>query len=297
MHYVIGDIHGCFDELMDMIKRIDRKDPKAEYILLGDFPDRGPKVWETMNWVSQNVSPVSRFKSVQGNHDRLLQEWFFDWADWYNKQPLKDKLLNQLDHSEEPKPDYDFYDIAKAHKSLTPRKLNRFIATYAAMPYHMVVEVPCSDGSKITYDIVHGWYAYDYPDRSYGQHMFNTWARECEGNHVNDHIIVHGHTPTVTELYTRDPSSPPGMIVYRKNAINLDGGCCYFDEHKDKGYPCMLCAICLETLEEFYSHRLDARIGKERASAFREKYYSKPDPYRAEMLARLGIEDPSPVPK
>lgn len=44
MHYCIGDIHGCFDEMLLLIQKIENTDKDAEFIFLGDFIDRGPKV-------------------------------------------------------------------------------------------------------------------------------------------------------------------------------------------------------------------------------------------------------------
>ena len=50
MHYVIGDVHGCYDELAALLTIIERKDKAARFILLGDLIDRGPKVWEVLYW-------------------------------------------------------------------------------------------------------------------------------------------------------------------------------------------------------------------------------------------------------
>ncbi len=287
MHYCIGDIHGCYDEMMILVRRLKKRDPQARIIFLGDFPDRGPKVWDVMQWMSENINPTGSFTSVQGNHDRLLQDWFFDWLKWYQAQPLLSRLSGRLDRTDEPHPDYDFYEIAQKHHALTPRKLNSIFATYTSMPYHMSYTVPGRNGAPVTYDIVHGWYFYELSENAYGQHMFNMWARETEGNHSNDHIIIHGHTPTITEPFTHGhPESPPGMIAYRHNAINLDGGCCYYEPGGD--FPCMLCAICLETLEEFYSHTLEQRLGREKAAAYRQQYFSEPNPYRQDLLRMLG---------
>ena len=86
------------------------------------------------------------------------------------------------------------------------------------------------------------------------------------------------------------------MIAYRKNSINLDGGCCF---SKRFDYPCMLCAICLETLEEIYPDTLENRFyknankmismeeAKKRAKEYREKYMKKENPHRKAMLKML----------
>ncbi|MBQ7678077.1 MAG: metallophosphoesterase [Lachnospiraceae bacterium] len=287
MHYVIGDIHGCYDEMISLVERIRKRDPQAKIIFLGDFCDRGPKVWEVMQWMAQNINPTGNYLSVQGNHDRILQEWFFDWSEWYRSQPLLHRLTGNLDREGEPHPDYDFYEVAKAHHALTPRRLNSIFATYTLMPFHYEITVPGRNGAPVVYDIVHGWFEYNMPENAYGQHMYNTWARELNGNYANDHIIVHGHTPTVTEpVLHGHPETPPGMIAYRHNAINLDGGCCYYKPGGE--YPCLLCAICLESMVVFFSHRLEVRLGREMAAAYREKYLSEPNPFRLEMLRMLG---------
>lgn len=54
MHYAIGDVHGCYDELMALLKTIEERDADARYIFVGDFIDRGPKVWETLMWAMDN---------------------------------------------------------------------------------------------------------------------------------------------------------------------------------------------------------------------------------------------------
>lgn len=48
MHYVIGDVHGCYDEMTALLAKIESMDPEAEIWFVGDFIDRGPKVWETL---------------------------------------------------------------------------------------------------------------------------------------------------------------------------------------------------------------------------------------------------------
>ena len=46
-HYVIGDVHGCYEDFL-LLK--ERRDPDATIILTGDFLDRGPEVWEMLGW-------------------------------------------------------------------------------------------------------------------------------------------------------------------------------------------------------------------------------------------------------
>ena len=87
----------------------------------------------------------------------------------------------------------------------------------------------------------------------------NLWSRDgILGNMKNDNVIVHGHTPTISSMYRMACPGRAGIVGYCKNAINVDGGCCNALNYKK--FPCMLCAICLENLNEFYSHELEERF-------------------------------------
>ena len=44
MHYVIGDIHGCYQDMMALLNKIESQDQDAQIIFVGDFIDRGPDV-------------------------------------------------------------------------------------------------------------------------------------------------------------------------------------------------------------------------------------------------------------
>ena len=46
---IIGDIHGCYDELIALLKKCERK-PSDEVISIGDMVDRGPKPWEVVEF-------------------------------------------------------------------------------------------------------------------------------------------------------------------------------------------------------------------------------------------------------
>ena len=47
MDYVTGDIHGCFDKFMKLLKKIKFSEKDNLYII-GDVIDRGPKPIETL---------------------------------------------------------------------------------------------------------------------------------------------------------------------------------------------------------------------------------------------------------
>ncbi len=80
---IIGDIHGCYDELVALLTRLDYNvvepdrvlpPPGRKAIFLGDLVDRGPKVPETLRLVMRMVGHGSAL-CVPGNHDvKLLRK-------------------------------------------------------------------------------------------------------------------------------------------------------------------------------------------------------------------------------
>ncbi len=68
---VIGDIHGCFDELMDLIKTVGLTS-QDRVVAVGDLTVKGPKSLEVVEMFRKDV----RFSSVIGNHDlALVRRW------------------------------------------------------------------------------------------------------------------------------------------------------------------------------------------------------------------------------
>lgn len=68
---VVGDIHGCFDELIDLMTLIDLQ-ADDRLVAVGDLVVKGPKSLEVMELFTND----KRFSSVIGNHDRKLrQRW------------------------------------------------------------------------------------------------------------------------------------------------------------------------------------------------------------------------------
>ncbi len=68
---VIGDIHGCFDEFMALLKQCGYR-PGDFFISVGDLMDRGPKSKDVIEWfmVAENAF------SVEGNHDNKAKRYW-----------------------------------------------------------------------------------------------------------------------------------------------------------------------------------------------------------------------------
>src|SRR6218665_21065 len=63
--FVVGDIHGCFDELMALVQKIELGENDL-LIALGDIVDRGNKSKEVYTYLRNRPNTVV----LMGNHER-----------------------------------------------------------------------------------------------------------------------------------------------------------------------------------------------------------------------------------
>lgn len=95
--YVIGDLHGCYDLLMDKLKEISFDKSRDRLFSVGDLIDRGPKSLECLGLVYEPW-----FHAVRGNHEDmavecmsapgLMPHWYENggtWAAGHNAIELK----------------------------------------------------------------------------------------------------------------------------------------------------------------------------------------------------------------
>ena len=72
--FVVADIHGCFDKLMSLWKKLEVTDNNL-VIFLGDYIDRGAQVAETIKWILEQ-SKKENFIFLRGNHEQMMLDTF-----------------------------------------------------------------------------------------------------------------------------------------------------------------------------------------------------------------------------
>ena len=68
--YVMSDIHGCYDEFMQMLDLISFSD-YDELWIIGDVCDRGPKNMKLL----QKIISSKNIHIIMGNHDAWLLKY------------------------------------------------------------------------------------------------------------------------------------------------------------------------------------------------------------------------------
>ena len=64
--FVVGDIHGMFEHLRLLLKKIEFNAERDRVFSVGDLVDRGPKSHEALQWLDQ-----SWFYACRGNHEQF----------------------------------------------------------------------------------------------------------------------------------------------------------------------------------------------------------------------------------
>jgi serine/threonine protein phosphatase 1 len=68
---VVGDIHGCFFTLLNLIEKLEKDYSKTEIYLVGDLVDRGKHSCEVIDFVKEK-----RLKFTPGNHEYMFYHYF-----------------------------------------------------------------------------------------------------------------------------------------------------------------------------------------------------------------------------
>ena len=231
MHYVIGDVHGCFDEFNKMINMINDRDNEAEFYLVGDIIDRGPKVLEMLEWAKKNIRKNSKFHMVRGNHEQMIIDWYSDYR----------KLRKDTKDNNYPITRFGLDEVLNENGLLNDGYVLPVVKFFENLPLYLQVEIS-NKAFVICHAFVPEWNRLknilDGAEIDRCEYDDFLWYRGEIGYYNGEITIIHGHTPTI--ILGSD------KIIKGRNVINVDCGCVY------KDYGGRLAAICLETEEEFY---------------------------------------------
>lgn len=73
--FAIGDIHGCHDQLLDLLDRIPIDWTGDQLVFMGDYIDRGPKSFEVVDHLIGLQAQHPRIVFLKGNHEQMLMDY------------------------------------------------------------------------------------------------------------------------------------------------------------------------------------------------------------------------------
>lgn len=73
--FAIGDIHGCYNQLVALIKKIPIDFKRDTLVFMGDYIDRGPQSVEVVNFLIKLKKRVPRIIFLKGNHEDMLEKY------------------------------------------------------------------------------------------------------------------------------------------------------------------------------------------------------------------------------
>jgi diadenosine tetraphosphatase ApaH/serine/threonine PP2A family protein phosphatase len=73
--FAIGDIHGCFQQLKDLLKKIPFNSQRDQLVFLGDYIDRGEHSYDVIRFLIQLKKRLPKTVFLKGNHEAMLEDF------------------------------------------------------------------------------------------------------------------------------------------------------------------------------------------------------------------------------
>lgn len=89
---IVGDVHGCFEELTELLERCSFNELEDVLVFVGDLVNKGPSSVEVVRYIHQ-LSLREVAYSVIGNHDEAMLKMVDKDI---NERPSKYSYVEQL---------------------------------------------------------------------------------------------------------------------------------------------------------------------------------------------------------
>ena len=220
---IFGDIHGCFDEFMELFKKLGYRMENGRPVhpdgrklaFVGDATDRGPKSVDMLKFLFA-LDDAGDLIYSPGNHCNKLYRYMLG-----NHVQLKHGLettVAELDALPAKEREHirrryiKFYESLPLYRQLDGGKL---IIAHAGIPEELIGR---TGGSRLRTFVLYGDITGEtLPD---GRPVRRDWAKHYKGNA----FVVYGHTPVRECRFIR-------------NTVNIDTGCVFGGKLSVLRYP------------------------------------------------------------
>ena len=228
-HYVIGDIHGEYQMLMELVEQLPND---AKLIFVGDLVNRGAQSREVIDFVKKRA-----FKVVKGNHEGYLLEFGAMFIDSFENNDCRRSSNIWLHKSaSEVLRSYNLlkqgsFEVIRNREGL--ERLKRDLAWIKRLPLYF--EMGEVEGYQLPIVITHG---------SIGDFWY---AKESNPVLFEEQALRNRNPPSlespIFNIYGHESRKD---ILVGENFINLDTGSGKYCDGK-------LTAYCIESREVFES--------------------------------------------
>jgi len=250
--YIIGDIHGCYDTFMALLKKLPSD---AKIVLVGDLIDRGPKSRQVVQHVIDND-----IDCAIGNHEEFMIEEYYKTLNFMMHTGLLPRgargSIWTVQGGYETLKSYESYDEDNLDDRGLPTRefdydtFEKHFKFMEGLPIYLEYpEIKNEDGRHlvVSHSVLHNvWKLRDSEERN-KQDIFRktaTWTRNFSNLKDNPEIYnIIGHTPQeeakITQIYA-----------------NVDTGACYkqYKQHEDFG---ILTALKFPEMEIITQENID----------------------------------------
>jgi len=194
----IGDIHGCFDTLNELVNNKIQLKKSDKLILLGDYIDRGAKSKEVVEYIIDLQKKGFNILPLMGNHEAML-------LDAYDNE--KNTLKWIQNGGSETLKSFEISSLKKIEF--------KYIEFFKKLKYYY------SSGDCL---FVHAGFN-DNVVNTFSDFYSMLW--KCKESYANplltNKTIIHGHNPiSISKCEER--------VLSKLNVINIDTGCVYKDK-------------------------------------------------------------------
>lgn len=193
--FAIGDIHGCFDSLKELVENKIQLKNSDKLILLGDYIDRGDKSKEVVDYIIELQEKGFDIVPLMGNHEILLLDAF------ENQKNISKWIQNG---GNETLKSFEITSI----KNIDPKYLKFF----KELKYY------------------YSWDDFLFVHAGFNDNLVNPFSDfysmlwKCKESYNNPLLtgktIVHGHNPVSV-------SKCEDIVESKLSVINIDTGCVY----------------------------------------------------------------------
>ena len=186
--FVVGDVHGCFDEFMLLLKKAGYTSQHHRLILLGDLINKGPDSFKVLSWVREQ-----KVETLMGNHELK-----------FIKAVENDLFLPLV--------------LAKLQKNMGD-ELNNWLEWLKQWPVYIEEE----DFLAVHGGLVPG----EHPSESKKEYLLNIRYWDGTGQNMKDPAYPAWHELyTGSKLVVYAHWARQGLKI-KNNSIGLDTGCVY----------------------------------------------------------------------